>query len=149
MHKTKETTLLNFVKDHCSNFGRYYQLCVNDEPCKVLAGERCGYFEKRVLCPPDYKYRIPDIDYAKLFAQYAQLTGAGTVKVKQRRCECGAPLRPKHRFCGQCARIKAKKSSKRRLKRPLDAIEKPPEPPSKAITPESCPVIEQLALFRG
>lgn len=143
----RETNLINFVKEWCANYGRHYQLCSDDAPCRVLNGERCGYFEKFVLCPPDYKYRLPKWDYQKLFAQYAQLTGAKVGKVKQRRCECGEPLQPQRRFCGRCARIRAKKASKRRSKSPPNAVEKPPEPPSKAITPGTRAETRQLALF--
>ena len=45
-------------------------------------GQRCGYFEKCLLGTRDYKYKLPGYDYAKLFAQYADQTGAQTQRVK-------------------------------------------------------------------
>lgn len=112
-----QTALTRFVKDECANFDKHYQTCLDDKPCKVLAGERCGYFEKTVLGPPDYKYKLPNYDYAKLFAQYAEQTGAETGTVKQRRCSCGNPLKLRQRFCERCAKIRAKVSNRQRQKK--------------------------------
>jgi len=104
-----QSTLTRFVKDECANFDKHYQTCLDDKPRKVLSGQRCGYFEKAVLGPPDYKYRLPDYDYQKLFAQYAEQTKTKTQVVEQRRCSCGNPLRHRQRFCDVCTK-------KRRLK---------------------------------
>lgn len=99
MSKIKETTLTRFIKDNCANYDRHYQSCLFADSCKVLDGQRCGYFEKCVLGLPDYKGRLPDYDYAKLFAQYAELTDAPSQAVEQRRCKCGNPLSQRQRFC--------------------------------------------------
>ena len=74
MSKTKETTLARFLKDNCASYDKHYQSCLFADSCRVFDGQRCGYFEKCVLGPPDYKYKLPGYDYAKLFAQYADLT---------------------------------------------------------------------------
>jgi len=113
----KNQTLTKFVKDECANYIRHYQLCIDDKPCKVLAGKRCGYFEKVVLCSPDYKYKLPGYDYQKLFAQYADMTGAESKVVTQRRCACGNPLKPRQRFCERCAKIRAKAANRQRQKK--------------------------------
>lgn len=108
----KGTALATFVKDECVNFDRHHQTCLDSEPCKVLAGERCGYFEQVVLGSPDYKLRLPDYDYQKLFAEYAERTNAKTQIVRQRRCGCGAPLRFRQRFCDSCSRKRRQETQK-------------------------------------
>jgi len=109
---SSETTLVRFVKDECANYNKHYQLCADDKPCKVLSGQRCGYFEKAVLGPPDYKYKLPDYDYAKLFAQYAEQTKAENQIVKQRLCGCGKPLRLRQRYCDTCKQKKRQKTKR-------------------------------------
>lgn len=104
MKKTKESTIVAFLKDNCANYDRHYQKCLFADSCRVFDGQRCGYFEKCVLGPPDYKYKLPGYDYSKLFAQYAELTGAQRQRVKVRRCGCGAVLSPRQRFCESCAK---------------------------------------------
>lgn len=111
-----QTTLTRFVKDECTNFDNHHQTCLDGEPCKVLGGKQCGYFEKNVLCPPDYKYKLPNYDYAKLFAQYAEQTGTKAQRVEVRRCECGNPLRLRQRFCDDCS-LKRRKDSNRKYNR--------------------------------
>jgi hypothetical protein len=109
----KNLSLGKFVKAECANFSQYYQACVWGEPCKVLIGEKCGYFERCVLCPPDYKFRLPGYDYSKLFAQYADQTDSETKIIIQRRCSCGNPLLPRHRYCDDCTRKKRKASNRK------------------------------------
>ena len=105
-------TLIRFVKDECFNFNRHYQICVDNKPCKVLTGQRCGFFEQVVLGPADYKFRLPNYDYQKLFAQYADLTKTETIVVDQRRCTCGNPLKLRQRYCDDCARKRRKESNR-------------------------------------
>jgi len=113
----KEKDLTKFLKDNCANWDNYYQSCLFADSCKVFDGQRCGYFEKAVLGPPDYRYRIRGYDYSVLFAQYAEQTGASKRKVEVRRCACGAPLEPRHRYCKQCARIRARQANRERQKK--------------------------------
>ena len=113
----KQITLIRFVKDECANFDKHYQGCLSGKTCKVLGGERCGYFEKAVLGPPDYKYKLPGYDYQKLFAQYAELTDTKAQKVKVRRCECGTPLRHRQRYCERCVKIRAREANRQRQKK--------------------------------
>jgi len=115
--KKKETKLIGFLKDNRANYDRHYQSCLFADLCKVFDGERCGYFEKCVLGPPDYKYKLPEYDYAKLFAQYANLTGAKKQKVKVRRCECGTPLRLRQRYCERCSKQRAKAANRERQRK--------------------------------
>lgn len=107
MKKNITTNLVTFLKEHCANFNRH---------CKVLKGKRCGYFEKAVLGPPDYKFRLPVYDYQKLFAQYAELTSSEKQDVKVRRCECGEPLRPRHRYCESCKKARRKETYRKSRK---------------------------------
>lgn len=99
----EQTTLTRFVKKECAEYDRHYQICTDGNPCKVLAGQRCSYFEKAVLGPPDYKFKLPGYDYVKLFAQYAEQTKTEAKDVQQRRCACGDTLKPRQRFCDKCA----------------------------------------------
>lgn len=116
----KNQTLTKFVKDECANFDKHYQTCLDDKPCKVLAGERCGFFEKAVLGPVDYKFRLPKIDYQKLFAQYAEQTGAESGTVKQRLCACGKPLRHRQRFCDDCSQKRRKTAYQKYRQKPAE-----------------------------
>lgn len=139
MAKRKETTLFSFLKDNCANFydtGCLFcvkcsreknvglcRSCFGFEPfmiCLVWEGERCGYFEQRILNVPE-RSRLPRIDYARLSALYAQQTGAETRKVRQRRCpgsarrpDCGAPLGYRKRYCPDCSRDRAKAAIRQR-----------------------------------
>jgi hypothetical protein len=120
MKKSQKQTagILVFLKDQCANWDEHYQICLlNDKSCKVKEGSRCGYFEKNVLGPADYPYRLPGYDYVKLFAEYVDQTGAETRKVRQRRCECGSPLQHRQRFCERCRRLKAKMANRERQRK--------------------------------
>lgn len=108
-----KNTLTRFAKDECCNYDKHYQTCLDGEPCKVLSGARCGYFEKVVLGPVDYKFRLSGYDYQKLFAQYAEQTGTEGQAVQQHRCVCGNPLRLRQRFCDDCSRKKRQDSNRR------------------------------------
>ena len=113
----KEKDLTRFIKDNCANWDNHYQSCLFADSCKVFDGQRCGYFEKAVLGPPDYKYKIAGYDYAKLFAQYAEQTGARKQKVKVRRCACGAALtKLRQKLCDRCKK-KNRKKTKREYQR--------------------------------
>lgn len=113
----RDKTLIGFLKDNCCNYDRHYQSCLFADSCRVLDGKRCGYFEKAVLGPTDYKYKIPGYDYAKLFAQYAEQTGAQKQRVEVRRCECGEPLLRRQRYCPRCSKIKARKANRERVRK--------------------------------
>jgi hypothetical protein len=72
-------------------FGKHDGACLCNDSCKVMDGHRCAYYEKSVLGPPDYKYKLPG--YGKLSAQYAEQTKAEKQQVNVRCCECGTLLR--------------------------------------------------------
>jgi len=110
MKKTKDSTITTFLKDNCANYDRYYQSCLFADSCKVFDGQRCGYFERYVLGPPDYKFKLPGYDYAKLFAQYAELTKTKKQAVKVRRCDCGEPVGYRQRLCEKCMGLKRRDS---------------------------------------
>ena len=74
MKRKKDKSLTGFIKDNCANYDRHYESCLFAESCKVFNGKRCAYFERRVLGPPGYPYRIPGYDYSRLFAEYAEVT---------------------------------------------------------------------------
>ena len=108
--------IATFIKTECANYDSYYNCCSSDDnPCKVLSKQgRCGYLEKSVLGPVDYKFKLPGYDYAKIYGEYAELTLTKAVKVKQRRCECGEPLQHRQRYCKACKNIRARAASRER-----------------------------------
>ncbi|MHC4229146.1 MAG: hypothetical protein ACYSWW_26450 [Planctomycetota bacterium] len=106
-----------FVRDECANYSKHDESCLFGDSCKVMSGQRCGYFEKAVLGPPDYKYRLPGYDYQKLFAQYAEQTKTEQQRVNVRRCDCGTPLRHRQRCCNNCARKRRLDAYRRRRQR--------------------------------
>jgi hypothetical protein len=116
----KQAVLTRFIKNGCSNFNGHYQTCLDGRRCLVLNGERCGYFEKFVLGPPDYKYRLPGYDYQRLFAQYAECTGAQKQKVKVKRCgDCGTIIEWHQKFCKRCKknhRLKTRREYQRKFR---------------------------------
>ena len=99
--KSQTDYLKKFIKTECANYDKHYGgcllcwrgcnvsdevhlACLDFEPytfCKVDAGERCPFLEGAVLGPLDYKFRLPDYDYQKLFAQYAEQTNTKTQAV--------------------------------------------------------------------
>ena len=109
-------TLRTFIKKECANY--YENGCVYDHPCLVFEGKRCKYFEKSVLGPADYKFRLPGYDYQKIFRQYAvfhnHLYG---VEVELRKCECGEILKPRQRRCEKCSKKRARTTNRERQKK--------------------------------
>jgi len=99
--KTDQSALNHFVRTECANYRG--DGCVYDQPCKVIQGKPCTYFERAVLGPPDYPYKTAGYDWHKLFEQYGQinphLAGRG---VTVRRCECGQVLGVRERICEKC-----------------------------------------------
>ena len=109
-----------FVRNECANYGKNDEACIFADSCKVFDGQQCGYFERAVLGPPDYKYKLPGYDYGKFFAQYAEQTKAEKQQVEVRRCGCGRPLRYRQRYCESCAlkrRRKAKRENQRKYRK--------------------------------
>ena len=113
----KADYLKKFVKDLCCNYDRRYKVCIDGNPCKVLVGVQCGYFERAVLGSADYKYRLPGYDFQKLFALYAEHTKTKTQLVNQRVCDCGSSLRHRQRFCDKCSQKRRKDSNLRSQKK--------------------------------
>lgn len=110
--------LISFVKDECANYDHYYGGCLFAEKCKVVDSKKpCKYFERAVLGTPDYKYRLSNYDYEKLFEQYSEINlsyqGQG---IQVRRCECGEPLQKGRQCCVKC-REKRKRESWRKSQR--------------------------------
>ncbi len=95
--------LPRFIKDMCADYDKHYDVCADDQPCKVLNGKPCSYFERAVLGPPDYPYKVPGYDYRKLFEQYGKINPQlEAVAVVIRKCDCGRTLQPRERICEKC-----------------------------------------------
>jgi hypothetical protein len=106
----KSCGLIKFIKGDqqnnipgCCNYDHYYGGCLFDSECKIEAGKRCGYFEKAVL-PIAQELGISE----QINAAYADKVGLTEFnpksEVKTRRCECGAILKPRHRYCEKCSK---------------------------------------------
>lgn len=100
-----------FVKSECANWDEHYKCCSDDQPCRVLMGNPCSYFERAVLGPPAYPYRLPGYDYEKMFFAYGLISPRTTPasKLKVRTCpDCGEVLSSRRRYCRKCSRNRAK-----------------------------------------
>ena len=110
--------LQRFVRRECADYDESQGACIHDKACSVLAGEPCAHFERAVLGPPDYPYRVPGYNYHKIFSEYGKINPAFAARgVSVRRCECGAILQPRQRVCEKCRDRKRRETyreSKRR-----------------------------------
>ncbi len=129
--KQKSNSLTGFVRKECACYDNEYKQCLGidamnrpfdtDGGCNVINGNPCDYFEKTVLCSPDYKYQPhafqenPSYEKRarKLYAKINPSFGAAT----GRRCGCGASLLPKKRYCARCAEKKRRGSGKKSQKK--------------------------------
>lgn len=93
-----------FVRRECANCeGETDQCLMAGEKCLVLSGKRCLYFEEAVLGSPDYRYRLPNYDYQKIFDEYGKINYDFSARpVSVRRCECGRVLPSHQRLCEKC-----------------------------------------------
>jgi hypothetical protein len=112
------SSVTKFMKNVCACWiGRHGEECIGVDvyskpfrrpgKCWILEGKPCWYFRDCVLGPEDYKYPhkcfVEDPAFEKrVRSQYAvidpDVTGADA-----RRCECGAALKPRQRYCDKCA----------------------------------------------
>ena len=123
MKRRKKTNLVDFLKENCANYS-HTECHSFGGLCHVLEGKRCEYFENKVLGPPDYKYRLPGYDYARLYAEYARLTKSKKVQFKQRLCpgfepgfKCGRPLLYRRQLCDDCRRKRMQKANRERQRK--------------------------------
>ena len=107
-----DASLGKFIRNECANYNKHYGTCVTDKNCVVEEGKRCGYFERAVLGPKDYRHRLPLVDYEKMFALYSEATGKESETVTGNRCRCGANLPPRKRYCNSC-RVKRRRQTKK------------------------------------
>ena len=124
--KTKTAALKSFVKNECANYDRLYGTKDDDclifkGGCSVLKGKRCGYFERAVLGPPDYKYRIPGYNYGKVFEQYSKLKKelrGELQKVKKINCcvLCGEVIPPNFKYCKKCGKRQKRELHRERMR---------------------------------
>lgn len=120
--KTAAATLKSFVRNECANYYDHYSICVmSDNSCRVLKGKRCGYFERAVLGPPDYKYRSAGYNYGRIFEQYSKLKKElrGELhKVKEiNRCAlCGESIPPNFKYCEKCGKRQKRDLHRERMR---------------------------------
>jgi len=106
----KSCGLIRFLKGDlsqgivgCANYDHYYGGCLFSNHCNIEIGERCSYFEKAVL-PVAVELGISE----KINSAYAKQVGLKEYHTKRnnktRYCECGAILKPRHRYCEKCSK---------------------------------------------
>ena len=96
----------------CANYDKHYGGCLFRKDCLVEQNKRCEYFEVAVL--PTAKDIGLQALVSKLYSDHVGLDG---VQVCQdRRCDCGAGLKPRQRYCTEC-REKRRKATKREYQR--------------------------------
>jgi len=93
----------------CANYDHYYGDCLTESVCKVEQSQRCAYFERAVLPTGD----------AEIFEKYEQHCGIeGPLHRPQlRRCECGAILKSRQRFCEKCKKRRRQKTNRENQKK--------------------------------
>ena len=112
------SALAKFVRSECANWTSWQiEECLgigvrgeqfrNPGKCLVVQKKPCKYFRDCVLGPEDYKYPhkcfVEDPAFEKrVCTQYAKIDFAVT-EADARRCQCGAALIPRQRYCDKCA----------------------------------------------
>lgn len=87
----------------CANYDHYHDTCMTDEPCLVMEGKRCSYFEKAVL---------PTDGQAIHFA-YEKLTGAMVNVTSVNTCnDCPKVIPPRRRYCDSCKKKRQRKTQR-------------------------------------
>ena len=113
--------LAQVVKSECANYDHHYGGCLFDDNCAVLQGRPCDYFEAAVLGKPSYPYRNSNYDWQRVFDQYGLINPRFAARaVQNRRCQCGAILEPRRRYCPRCARqkrLQLKRASERQRRK--------------------------------
>ena len=92
----------------CSNYDHHYGGCLFADTCKVQEGQRCGYFERRVL-PTAADIGLGE----RMYSLYEKQCGiSGTLERGQMRIcpDCGTGLKPRQRYCDNCKRRRRRKS---------------------------------------
>ncbi len=139
--RKRNVTLLVFLKGDrdpkermpgCANYDHHYGGCLFEDfdgKCAVLdLHRRCGYFERAVLPTSadigqrDHIYRL-----------YEQTVGAVIDTTKGRHktgdvrpCpDCGTALRPRQRYCDNCAKKRRRAASRQRQRRHYGQMSQP------------------------
>ena len=114
--KKQGNLLTRFTKKECANCSSD-GLCYDYYDCKILDNKPCGYFEKSVLGPHDYKYRLLNYNYEKLFNLYSNINKAfKQFQVNIHSClDCDTPISKGKRYCEKCLKKHNKQSYRRRL----------------------------------
>ena len=100
-----------------------------DSVCKILEGKPCAYFRTVVLraVDPNYPYAKHVHLYPKLLKLYQQIDPAFGNEVREERakvCECGSPLKSRHRFCDKCSKKRRLKSERERQRKKRSTMDK-------------------------
>ena len=111
----------SLVAKECANHwqGKHW----GERACTVLAGQRCGYFERAVL-PAGAEPAV--LGYERMLPNAAGKVRRALQLHSGRYCECGALLPKRRRWCDHCAGAKRRKSKRdaarrRRSSKPVDS----------------------------
>lgn len=80
----------------CSNYDRHYEVCMDGNPCRVMEGKRCRYFEKAVLPIAQESGRDKVLDEYNSLADTLFLSSSKICEM------CSAPVQGRNRFCDKC-----------------------------------------------
>ncbi len=86
----------------CANLDHHSSGCSYGNVCLVQTGKRCRYFEKVVL-PTSGDIGLRESVYSQ-YRKHVGLDGNGELGIGPlRRCDCGAELKQRKRYCDHCA----------------------------------------------
>ena len=105
--------LRQLIREECASWSE--DACIYGHPCKPLLGERCAYFEGAIgIGTGLYPEWLPGV------IEYQQLVKQPTASDEVRRCQCGAILTPRRRFCNKCRVVRKRETIRDRVRRHRD-----------------------------
>jgi len=100
----------------CGNYDHHYGGCLFGDKCLVQEGQRCEYFERAVL-PTAADIGLKDVVYSA-YERQVGIAGNGLLKRDQiRRCQCGAELKRRQRYCDDCTAKRRRQTYRRSRQR--------------------------------
>jgi len=98
------SSLRALVRSECCNHldGQH----LGELPCAVLAGRRCGWFE-RALLP------VASQQVQEAYSQMVSNGGQVHRRIASRHCQCGAALEPRQRYCETCRKERRRRSARK------------------------------------
>lgn len=133
--KIMSNSLKRFIKQECACWtGEPEEECLGVDvfgnpfrkpgKCWVMESKPCKHFKDCVLGPEDYKYPLlcflKDSAFEKRVRKQYKKIDHTVVEADARRCECGALLRARQRYCDNCTkkrRLKTRREYQRKFRK--------------------------------